>query len=70
MIWEFCYNPSGNHANPNGEWIVLANTCDTPVNLAGYSISDNERHGTYRFGSDVELKPGEKIVLGALGRSR
>lgn len=63
VIWEVCYRPQGQRADPNGEWIVIANDCDKTISLTGYTLSDNERNGTYHFGQGVELKSGEKLVL-------
>ena len=63
VIWGFCYHPAGKNAEPNGEWIVIANTGSRSIHLGGYSISDSEARGTFVFSRDLELKSKDKLVL-------
>lgn len=63
VIWEFCYCPAGKNADPDGEWIVIANLGGQAINLGGYSISDNEPDGTYVFSHDTELQPNARLVM-------
>jgi ligand-binding sensor domain-containing protein len=54
-IAEINYDPSGrDEENLNGEWVKIANTTDAPVDITGFTLSDNAGN-TYKFGELVLL---------------
>ena len=60
-IAEINSDPSGrDEENLNGEWVKIINTTDTPVDITGFTLSDNVNH-TYRFGELV--LPGHSTII-------
>ena len=53
--------PGADHLAPNGEWVELTNQGDTPVDLSGYTLSDERAH-VYTF-SAVVLAPRATLRL-------
>jgi phosphatidylserine/phosphatidylglycerophosphate/cardiolipin synthase-like enzyme len=43
------------------EYIVLENSCDRPVDLSNWTVTDGE--GSLRFCGPLELGPGERLVV-------
>lgn len=53
------------------DWIELLNPAETPVNLAGWGLSDNAQSPfKWRFGPGLGLEPGEFLVVYASGKDR
>ena len=51
--------PGRDEENLNGEWVKIVNTTDTPVDITGFTLSDNAGN-TYRFGELV--LPGHSTI--------
>lgn len=50
------------HENLNDEYIVLKNTGDGPVNMGGWTVSDEADH-RYRVPDGVKLGPSETVTI-------
>lgn len=50
------------HDNLNDEYVVLKNSGNDAVDIAGWTISDDSGH-TYRVPSGVSMKPGATLTL-------
>lgn len=48
--------------NRNGEYVVLRNADDQPLNLTGWTVADAAGH-VYRFPAGFELGPGERVTI-------
>lgn len=53
--------PGSDNANPNGEWIEIANQGDEPVQMRGYTLKDEANH-IYTFG-DFTVAAGASFKL-------
>lgn len=53
--------PGDDNENPNGEYVVLENTGVEPLDLSGWTVTDEAGHG-YEFG-ERSLDPGERVAL-------
>jgi micrococcal nuclease len=53
--------PGDDNENLGEEYVVLENTGEEPLDLSGWTVSDEAAH-TYTFG-DVTLDPGERVTL-------
>lgn len=61
---EFAYTVPGPLSDePAGEWFAVRNIFDRPVNLKGYSFSDNDDKGVFSIEKDLLLAPGELLVF-------
>ncbi len=54
--------PGDDRENPNGEWVLIENTGDIPVDLDGWSVRDESTRHRHTFGSWV-LEPGRALRL-------
>lgn len=62
-VAEIAADSSGNdHDNENGEYIVLRNTGENPLDLTGWHVEDEADH-TYAFPSGFALEPGATVTL-------
>lgn len=52
-----------------GDWIEIYNPCDTPVNLKGYSLSNDEKQPDKWNFPDSDVAPKSYIVIFASGCS-
>jgi len=71
-IWEVCSVNRGSFRDQRGEtpdWIEVKNTADEPVNLAGFMLGDGRTAEKQAPLPEVELKPGECILLCASGQT-
>jgi len=53
--------PGDDNENPNGEWIEITNQGTSPIDLGGYTLSDEANH-LYTFGL-FQLAPGAAVRL-------
>lgn len=60
-ITELMYNPDDQ--NTGGDWIELHNNLETPINLSGWSISDNNYFHQYEFPQGTMIGAGEFMIL-------
>ncbi len=59
-INEIMYDPEGDEVS--GEWVELLNTAQTSINLAGWSVSDQEGGVDFTFGSVIMPPSGLALV--------
>ncbi|MDD5220244.1 MAG: lamin tail domain-containing protein, partial [Candidatus Bipolaricaulis sp.] len=63
FIWPFHYDASGEDAaSLNDEYFTLENSGTEPVDLTGWSVS-NERGDTFRFPDRFTLAPGAIVMI-------
>lgn len=70
-IWEVCTANQGCYTDGRGEtpdWIELKNTADESVNLVGFTLGDGREAEKQAPLPEVELEPGECILLCASGQ--
>ncbi len=60
-ITEVCANPIG--AEPDQEWIELANVGDVPARLSGVAISDRDDEPGTVLSTERTLVPGARVLL-------
>jgi micrococcal nuclease len=64
QILEVVYDaPGDDNQNLNGEWVVIANSGTTPVELSGWSLKDESASHRYYFPSSFVLSPGSEVVI-------
>lgn len=63
-IVEIEANPPGPDAdNLNGEWVVIANTGGTPIDLSGWTLRDASSVHRYSLASGTTLDSGEELLI-------
>lgn len=73
QISEIVSSSSKGLLDENGDtpdWIELTNEGTSPVNLNGYSLSDNLNQPRKWVLNHYELQPGERLVIFASGKDR
>jgi len=61
-ITEINFDPPGSDRdNLNGEWIVIASNTDVPIDMTGFTLSDDSDH-VYKFGQ-FTLTPGNTVTV-------
>jgi micrococcal nuclease len=64
VILEIEANPPGpDEDNLNGEWVVVANTGDTPIDLTDWSLRDASSVHRYSFSTDTILGAGKDLFI-------
>ena len=62
-VVTFHYNAAGNdNQNLNDEYVTLENTCDFPIDMSGWRLTDSGAKHVYRFKTFV-LRPGATVTL-------
>ena len=54
--------PGDDNDNPNGEYVVLANAGEAPLDLGGWTLTDAAGHA-YTFPATVTLDPGATVTV-------
>ena len=64
QLVELAYMHAGARAEEQaGEWFVVRNAGNAPVNLKGYTFTDGDEGGAFRIDRDLVLGPGEVVVM-------
>lgn len=68
LINEFSASNSGNIVDPeygnSADWIELYNSGDDPVNINGYTITDNySQTDKWRFTTNLIIQPDEYLLI-------
>ena len=69
-LWEVCSSNAGSLTDGWGghpDWIEVKNTGEESIRLKGFTINDSKRQMDVASLPDVELAPGEVMVLCASG---
>ena len=63
-IIEIEANPPGpDEENLNGEWVVIANNGDTPIDLTDWSLRDASSVHRYSFSANTILDAGRDLFI-------
>ncbi len=63
-IVEIEANPPGpDEDDLNGEWVVITNTGDTPIDLSGWTLRDASSVHRYSLASGTTLDSGEELLI-------
>jgi micrococcal nuclease len=61
-ITEINFDPPGNDRdNLNGEWVIITNNTNAPIDMTGYTLSDDSDH-VYNF-EDFALPAGATVTV-------
>lgn len=56
--------PGDDHQNVNGEYVIIENGGNKPVNLQGWTLRDTS-HRSFRFPENSIINPGQRIMVRA-----
>ena len=63
-IADYVFDPRGRDADdPNGEWVAIANTAATPVDMTGWTLRDESTQNRYTFPAGFTLSGGADVQV-------
>ena len=63
-IADYVFDPRGRDAdNPNDEWVAIANTAPTQVDMTGWTLRDESTQNRYLFPDGFTLSAGAEVQV-------